>query len=68
MFSEPRQMIRQAALANDGQMDKITSWENESLTWGKPVDQKVAEKQKEFFQLIPPWQSPQADILQRWNC
>ena len=56
-------MIRQAAPANDGQMDKIISWEFGPLTWGKPVDQKAAEKQKECFQSILRSQSLQADIV-----
>ena len=50
----PDIMMRQAAQANDRQIDKITSWENVLVTWGTPVDQKEAEKQKEFARLIPP--------------
>ena len=40
--------------ANDGQISKISSWENVLPTWGKPVDQKEEEKQKECVLLIPP--------------
>ena len=43
-----------AGPTNDGQIDKISSWEIVPLTWGKPVDQKEEEKQKEFVLLIPP--------------
>ena len=39
--------------ANDGQQDKISSWEIALPTWGKPVDQKEEEKQREFVLLIP---------------